>query len=155
MKTGPRPSDRFIPWYIVLFFVVQAVAFAWFYHVATRSFTGLVTEEAYEKGLRYNAVIAQAERQEQLGWTVRMEKAGGGVLISLNDREGKPLSGARVRLWLVRPVQSGMDQRLEMTETAPGTYFTAVSVPERGLWEARAHVEKDGHSYQASRRMEF
>lgn len=152
--TGPRPSDRFIPWYIVLFFVVQGVGFAWFYHLATTTYTGLVTDEAYEKGLQYNQVIARADAQAALGWTSEIVRKGSSIELQLKDH-GKPLAGAAVRLWLVRPVHAGIDQELKMKETAPGLYAVTVTVAEKGLWEARIEAEKSGHTYQASRRMEF
>lgn len=153
--SGPRPSDRWIPWYIVLFFVGQFGVFGWFYHVASASYTGVVTDRAYEKGLHYNQIIAKAERQAQLGWSATITKDGGGVRLVLQDRDKKPLSGATVSLWLVRPVHSGIDRRLEMEETQAGVYDAPVAVPEKGLWDVRIEVHKGGDDFQAARRMEF
>jgi nitrogen fixation protein FixH len=153
-SSGPRPSDRFIPLYIVAFFVAQAVAFSWFYHIATSTYTGVVTENAYEKGLKYNDVIAETEREAKLGWHADISKADGGLRAVLKDKDGQPLTGAKVRLWLVRPVQDGIDQHLNMTETAPGTYFVAATA-RPGLWDTELRAERQGVAWQTSKRLEF
>ena len=155
IQTGPRPSDRFIPWYIVLFFVVQTGFFAWFYHIAASTFTGMVTDRAYEKGLQYNQVIAKYNAQEKLGWTSEITRKGNGIQLILKDARGNLLSGAKVRLWLVRPVHDGVDQHLEMQEMATGDYFSPLALPEKGIWEARIEAESQGHTYQSAKRMEF
>lgn len=154
-STGPRPSDKWIPWYIGLFFVVQFAGFGWFYHLASTSYTGLVTEQAYEKGLQYNQTITKAEEQAQLGWTATIVKGEDGIRLSLRDQDKKPLSGATVFLWLVRPVHSGVDQKLQMKQSEAGVYYAPVAVPEKGLWEARIEASKGNKHYQAAQRMEF
>lgn len=148
-------SGKFVPYAIAAFFVLQAILFVWFYNVATSTYSGLVTEGAYEKGLKYNQTINQAEKQKNLGWTSSIKKKNGGVEFILKDKNGSPLSGAHVILWLVRLVHDGADQHLEMKETSPGHYFSAAVLPEKGLWEARVESEKDGKTYQTARRMEF
>lgn len=155
LPAGPRPSDKYIPWYIVLFFVVQASVLGWFCYLADSTYTGLVTEQAYEKGLKYNQTIARYEAQQKLGWTSVIAQKDGGIEMMLSATDKKPVTGAQAQLWLVRPVRAGADQRLTMTETAPGRYFAVVAPPEKGLWEARISVEKEGQSFQASRRVEF
>ncbi len=154
-QTGPRPSDKWIPWSIVLFFVMLTVFFGWFYHIASSSFTGVVTDGAYEKGLQYNNVIAAVEAQEERGWSSTFLKKDGGIYFSLKDKNGEAVSGASVHLWLIRPVHDGIDQHMEMTETTPGVYFSPVQLPERGLWEVRVDAEKQGQGYQTSKRVEF
>ncbi|MCE9507971.1 MAG: FixH family protein [Alphaproteobacteria bacterium] len=153
--TGPQPSDRFIPWGIALFFAVQAIGFAWFYRISTATSPGLVTDSAYEKGLQYNDVIAKAAAQDLLGWTSAITRKNEGIEFALRDGQGKPLAGARAHLWLVRPVHDGEDRQLEMKETAPGHYFAALAVPEKGLWEARIRAETPKGAYQSSERIVF
>lgn len=155
-----RPSDRFIPWYIVIFFVAQAGLYAWFVSIAHRTYPGMVTEKAYDKGLRYNEVIAQTKLQEKLGWSSVITASFGGdgkahISVALADNAARPLSGAKAALWLIRPVQDGMDIRLEMKPAENGVYTAATALPVRGLWEARIRMEKDGDRYQASKRVEF
>lgn len=150
--TGPRPSDRFIPWYIVAFFVAQAMLFAWFTYVAKATYTGLVTEQAYEKGLAYNSIIEKAGAQAALGLNSKIEYGSGQVVFLLRDRDGRPVNGAKVTGILFRPVHDGMDVSFEMKEDN-GAYRTAISPPEKGLWEVRLRAATAQGEYQASQRI--
>ena len=64
----PRPSDRWIPWYFVAFFILLISILVPMGIIAVRTNTGLVTESAYNKGLAYNASIRAEEAQKALGW---------------------------------------------------------------------------------------
>ena len=56
-------KDKLMPWYIVLFFVVFTIVLAGFAVIAHRTHTGVVTENAYKKGLAYNDVIKEADEE--------------------------------------------------------------------------------------------
>jgi len=157
MQNGRQDSsaDRLIPYYIVAFFVALAVLFGWFIHLARSSYTGLVTQHAYEKGVDYNATIAKAKAQEALGWQAGVTHAMDSVTLALTDQNGAAVTGAAASLWLFRPVQAGMDLRLPMTEEAAGHYTARVNLPQRGLWEARILVKAGEVEYQTSKRMVF
>lgn len=62
----PRKSDKWIPWYFVLVFLVVVCVNGFFVYTAVTTHTGLVTKSPYEKGLSYNKKIAEARRQENL-----------------------------------------------------------------------------------------
>lgn len=154
-----RPSDRFIPWYIVAFFVVQAVIFSWFVHLAHDSYPGVVTEKAYDKGLRYNDTIEKSLLQQKLGWSSTLDGAykDGWALVEFNlkDAHDKPLTDVAVTLWLVRPVKYGMDFSVEMKPSADGRFVAKTQLPARGLWELRVRAVKGTQDYQASRKVSF
>lgn len=127
--------------FLGVFLVVVAVngALAFF---ATSTFTGLETENPYEKGLAYNQNIAAAKAQEALGWAVdaRAEPlAGDGhraqIAVSYTDRNGKPLEGLNVRARLIRPTAKGYDSETTLVATAPGTYGAVVDLPLAGVWD--------------------
>ena len=152
-----RPSDRFIPWYIVLFFVVQFPLFGWFAWLACSTYTGVVMDKAYDKGIKYNDTIEKAEQQEKLGWTsdIATKHVSAGeveVTFSLKDKSGAPVTGAAVRLWLIRPVQDGMDQHLIMKAVGEGVYQVTAKLPAPGLWEMRVEAVKDQARYQVAKR---
>jgi len=58
-------KDKLIPWYFVIFFLVLFIVDGIFVYLATSTHTGVVTENAYEKGLRYNEVIERARAAEK------------------------------------------------------------------------------------------
>lgn len=157
--TTARPSDRFIPWYFVLFFVVLTVVFAGFAYIARSTHPGLVTEKAYDKGLKYNNVIARAEAQEKLGWTstltTKFDNGHAVVSLSLKDAKGQPLESAQVSLWFIRPVQAGMDVKEAMQPASKGVYAGRAVLPARGLWDVRIEAVKGDARYQTSKRAEF
>ena len=149
----PRPSDKWIPWYIVLFFAAQTVLFAWFAYIAETTHTGLVTEQAYEKGLAYNGTIKKARRQEALGFSSAIERDGRRIIFTLKDGHGRGVTGAHVRLSLFRPVHDGIDRDFDMSGGENGLYTAAIEWPEKGLWELRIHAQTQEGGYQTSKRM--
>jgi len=56
--------DRIIPLYFVAFFVVIAIFDGIFVYLATSTHSGVVTENAYQKGLNYNQYIDAYNQQE-------------------------------------------------------------------------------------------
>lgn len=154
METVMRKSDKWIPWYFVLFFVVLAILDGIFVYLATSTQTGVVTEHSYKKGLEYNQTIAAAEVQEKLGWKGEIRFQRNAVLqYSLNDAGGDVLRGATVHVYLTRPTQSGYDQVLIMQENNAGIYEVEPVLPFPGIWDVRVKAEKGGQSYQQSTRI--
>lgn len=147
-----RSSDRLIPWYIVLFFVVLTFVFAGFTYIAQKTHTGLVTDQAYEKGLAYNRTIENARAQDALGLISVIEYKNGKVLFNLKDRNGQIVADAKVTAVFFRPVHDGMDMSVDMT-ARDGIYSALISLPERGLWEVRVHAVTPAGDYQSSRRI--
>lgn len=151
----PRPSDKYIPWYIVAFFVFLTVLFGWFVYIAEHTYTGVVTDEAYEKGLAYNAVIAAADAQEKMGWGSSLSYKDKRITFSLHDKQGKPVTGATVTMWFYRPVHDGKDSEVGMKEQGTGVYAAQQLPSQPGLWEIRVLAVKGEDRYQTSKRMEF
>ena len=153
-QAEPRPSDKWIPWYFVLFFVFLSFVFGGFSYVAIKTHTGLVTDEAYKKGLAYNRVIEKAKQQETLGYTANMTQAADGMLrLRLTDRGGNAVAASHVAVWFFRPTQAKADVHDVMTPAEDGTYQIRPQLPAQGLWEVRILAETSAGPYQASKRM--
>jgi nitrogen fixation protein FixH len=152
--TNIRKRVRWIPWYIVGFFVVVAILDGIFVYVATSTHTGVITRESYERGLAYNETVEAAEKSAALGWKSTLDLvAGSDLMFVLNDKAGAPLSGATVTARMVRPTQDGHDFELPLEETAAGEYRAPVTFPLDGLWDVRIFVEWKQHQYQHSDRL--
>ncbi len=151
--TGPRPSDRWIPWYFVAFFVALTAILAHFVWLAVHNFPGTVADKAYEQGLAYNQVLRAAAAQDQLGWRATLDFSAPEQTLrltyNLHDAAGAPLRGATVKAWLYRPSSSKLDEKLTLTETRPGVYEVETIKPLAGQWEARfaAQLGVDKHHY--------
>jgi len=123
-------------WILAAFFAVIFTANIALVYMANSSWTGLSTEDAYEKGRLYNQKIAAGDRQRQLGWQGRAQLQGGRLELVLTTKTGAPLQGAKVAVTMRRPTHEGFDFTLAMGEGANGTYFSNLKVPLPGLWEA-------------------
>ncbi len=147
---GMRKSDKWIPWYFVLFFVVLALLDGTFVYLAVSSHTGVVTEQAYEKGLAYNDLLQRAEEQAQtaLKQKVLYSQENGILRWTLHDKNGAPLEQAVVTAHIIRPVQDGYDFDIVLLHKGEGVYEVPVKTPLIGQWVAKLEAQWDTHRYQ-------
>lgn len=151
-------------WYPYIFVgafgVVLAVngALAYF---ATSSFTGLSTENAYEKGRLYNRNLALAKAQEALGWQVdtkispasTKDAAKADIAIAYRDKDGKPLEGLKVTAALIRPTAAGYDHKVTLAPLGNGVYGGVFELPLAGVWDMDVTALGGGDaSYQHAQR---
>ncbi len=150
--TGPRPSDKWIPWYFVAFFVGLAVVNAIFIYIATSTHSGVVTENAYSEGLSYNETIAAVEAQEALGWQSNIQIEGNMLKFELNDGRDK-IKSASVIAEFVNPTREGMDFIIDLTETDQGFYEGVIPGDIIGQWDIRVKTVWQQTQYQTSKRI--
>jgi len=155
---SPRPLDRFIPWLFVLGFLIVFAVNAVMVTIALGSFSGLVTDRAYDRGRTYNRTLAARAAQDALGWHVRLGVAPAEpgivrLVVEAADRDGAPLSGADVSVTLVRPVERGHDRTASLAERGAGRYGATLPIDLAGQWEARIAVARGADRYQAARRV--
>ena len=127
--------SRWIPWAFVggmgLVVVVNAVM-VWF---ALSTFTGVSTPRAYDRGRTYNDVLAEAARQDALGWQVRVKLDGGIVSVEIRDPANAPVHGDLLGA-LHRPLNREAVP-LHFLETGPGRFTAEAANLPAGQWEAR------------------
>lgn len=156
LSANDAQRGRYIPWLIVLFFVAQAILFAWFTMLATETHPGQVTTAPYQKGLRYNETLAAASKANALGWQGTLEAHGApeaDIRLTLTNAAGAPIDGASVRLYLTRPTVDGMDQNLPMAPQGSGRYHARATLPAIGVWELRASVAVGEDQQQFTKRV--
>lgn len=135
MQDHDPNRSRWIPWaFVGGMAVVVAVngVMAW---LAISTFTGVTVPRSYERGRGYEAVLAEAARQDALGWTAEVTLAGGALRVVATDRDGRPVHG-RIEGVLLRPLE-GTELPLAFTPTGSGRWAAEVQPPQRGQWEAR------------------
>jgi len=130
----PR-RGRWIPWAFVGGFLVVFAVNGLLIYFAITTFTGVTVPRAYEQGRHYDTVIAEAARQDALGWQTVVSFAGGQLSVVALDREGHPVPG-RIEGVLRRPLE-GIDLPLSFGPRGSGRWAAEVQPPERGQWEAR------------------
>ena len=153
-----RRPGWWIPWAFVGFFVVVFAANGAMVWVAMSTFTGVVDPRYYQTGLHYNRLIAEAERQKALGWSVdlRADVAADGhgrLVVRVRDRAGRPVEGAEVVARFVRPTSEGYDFGLTLGPRGEGTYAAAFGLPLFGQWDVRVRVRRGEDRVVVRRRL--
>jgi nitrogen fixation protein FixH len=135
---------KFLALLLGLFLVVAAVngLMIWY---ALSSWTGLVSDSAYEDGLGFDRVLAQSRAEAALGWrgTIAYGAPSGQLRVTLADRTGRPLSGLQVSAQWLRPTQEGFDRLVPLAELGEGCYEATIRPPLPGQWDVRI-TAKDG-----------
>ena len=129
----PKRS-RWIPWAFVGGFAVVFAVNALMIYYALSTFTGVTVTHAYERGRGYDQVLAEAARQDALGWRAAVTFEGGLLGVAATDRDGRPLAG-RIEGVLLRPLE-GTTLPLAFAPRGGGRWAAEVQ-PDPGLWEAR------------------
>lgn len=156
-------KSTWIPAIFVLVFLVVAAVNAVLIVTAVRSFSGLETGGAYERGLTYNQTLAAAARNEQMGWQAKIkitsldqpatDPARRQLAVQILDHGNMPIPGLTVEAVLVRPTNAGLDEALPMRATGNGIYRADFQPTAFGSWELRLLAKKGAESWQHSERI--
>jgi nitrogen fixation protein FixH len=157
-----RPGWWYPYIYVGAFGVVLAVNLI-FMASAVRTFSGLETEQAYDKGLDYNRVLAMAKEQEKLGWTVKadvlpkgLSMTGGhdaDIVLTFLDKDGRGVSGLAAMADFIRPTSRGHDRSVPLAEQGGGRYVVAASLPLGGQWQMHVTARLGDLDYQYDQRL--
>lgn len=150
--TGPRPSDKWIPWYFVLFFGVIFIANGFLVYFAVGSQPGVIEEHHYEIGLDYDSRLAEQKAQKALGWRIESSWDGRVFLVEVTDKQKAALSpDTAVTVEMVRPVQDGYDFEVMLPRQAAGRYAAVVDFPLPGRWDAYIYVTRGNDQSRISK----
>ena len=103
--------------------------------LANTSWTGLVVENGYVASQEFNRDLAEARRQAALGWHEEFGYRSGLLTLKLTDKQGRPVTSAKVTAKLERPSTDREDRVLVLDETMTGVYSRRITL-EAGLWDA-------------------
>lgn len=129
---------RWIPWAFVGGMGIVVLVNLVLVYAALSTFTGVTTGQAYDRGRAYNQVLAEAARQDALGWQARVVAEAGMLRVSVTDREGLPVAG-RLSGVMLRPLE-GSTVGLDFVAEGPGRFRAPLELPARGQWEARLRL---------------
>lgn len=112
-------------------------------------FPGTVSHDFRQKEELFNRYIEQRREQKERDWHVRLGWAVDPVAgkqtvfqIHVADKNGKPISKARVSGRFMRPADSKQDQAFAMREGQPGFYQVALTLTEPGKWDLELNIKK-------------
>jgi nitrogen fixation protein FixH len=130
--------------------------------MAASSFRGLVSQEAFREGVKYDVQIAEAKAQEQRGWKVEahvdpLRDGVARVTLRVKDANGRDLVGLRSSVVFSHPTDIKRDVSVEMKETGlgiyvgeaaltPGSYhlLTELFEGERRMFQSRNRLQVGG-----------
>lgn len=154
-SAGKRTRQRswWIPWTFVGGFGVIIVVNTVLVISAFNSWSGLETEQAYERGLAFNQVLDATAAQAARGWQSAIQFSDGALDVRLRDRDGTGIEGLRVWATFVRPTNEGLDQTLRLAELGGGRYGAGATLPAAGNWDVRIRAEGRGEDWFAATRI--
>ena len=120
---------------LIAFFGVIFAVNIYFATEAVKTYTGVVSQEPYRKGLTYNRRIAADERQAELKWNVDVDvgKEGHAKLI-FKGQDNQPVTALKVTATIGRPTTDVDDRTLTFAETQPGQYEADGAALGAGGW---------------------
>lgn len=143
-----KESGKIVFLWFLSFFVAIIFVNTGFIYAAIHSNTGLVTENAYEKGLAYNQNLEAAKSQPRL--KDEMLYQDGILRWTLTDAAGKPVDRGAATVFFMRPVKDGSDFSLPLKEKSPGVYEAKVGFPVHGLWNAKLDLKWNKTQFQTA-----
>jgi nitrogen fixation protein FixH len=123
---------------------------------AESSWTGLVSDSAYEQGLGFDRVLAESRAEAALGWrgAIAYDAGTGRLTVTLADRAGRPLTGLQLSAQWLRPTQEGFDRVIALAELAAGRYGASARPPLPGQWDVRVTVrDRSRERFHAQKRL--
>jgi nitrogen fixation protein FixH len=117
-------------------------------YIGVTTFEGIVVENPYEKGLAWDRAWKE---KSALGWAVdlsnkQFREGENELMLSVYDRDGMPLRGAKISVIVSRPSTTRYDRRYEAVASPDGVYRAVVSFPLRGQWDVGVEVSRNGNS---------
>lgn len=154
--TEQKEKKSKIPYIFVAFFAVIFAVDAFFIYLSKATWRGLATENSYEKGLHYNQTLAEAKKQEALGWKMTisftsLSNDSGNVFITLKDKDLKPITDAKISIEVKRPVQEGFDFNQDVAFKG-GLYEAKMTFPLPGQWDFLVTAQKGEDIFRAAKR---
>lgn len=166
-KSGPEPKNgswtftgRHMLICLIAFFGIVFAVNAYMMEVALSTHTGVVSDEPFRKGLKYNEQIAFAERQQTLGWSDEISLAEGGktLVVTMSNKDKAPLPNLKITAVLGRPATVTEDEKLVLIEKAPGRYEAETALKGEGNFDAAIEVAdaakaSEGVVYKSRKRL--
>lgn len=157
MEENKKPGketkkDKYILFAFLGFFGVIFIVDAVFVSTALKTHRGVITEQAYEKGLNYNETLKEANEQPNLKDKVSFDDNNTLRWVLLNET-GEPIIKAQVNAKIIRPIQEGHDFDVILSNKGNGIYEAVLELPFKGLWEVKLSSKWDNQTYKTTYQM--
>jgi hypothetical protein len=120
------------PWFLMSLPAIAVVAGLSTVWIAVKSADGLVVGDYYKAGLAVNQTLARDDAARALALTATIKNEDGALALTLAGHlQTYP---EQLRLSLVHPTHSGMDQNLVLRHAGGGHYRAALPTMPAGKW---------------------
>lgn len=160
-NSGPRKSDKYIPYYIIAFFCTFITLDMFFVYTAVSTYQGVVNDNAYRDGVKYNEQLEEARRRQEIGWISNINfepqeklSLSGMVVINTTDKHGRSLVGKECSGTISRPLQKGLEQELQFTSEKGGICRSQlITLPSAGQWQVEANIAHNKEAINVKERL--
>ena len=145
-------NGKFTGWHmtailVVFFGIVMAVNF-YMARMALGTFGGTVVDNSYVASQNYNRWLAEADKQERLGWAVKAVMATDRFVTIEVKKNGQPLSGVTAVADAQHPLGRAIDLPLEFVLTPDGRLMSTTPLPA-GRWNVQISVRRGSDIYKS------
>jgi nitrogen fixation protein FixH len=120
--------------YFIGFFALIIVVNSVFIIKALSTHSGVVTENAYRKGLEYNQILKKAAFQKAEKIQGQIIYQNGVLNFQLKDQKDRNIENAKVSIYGRRTVTNAQDFKIQLNPISPGLYQKKFDFPGRGHW---------------------
>lgn len=158
-QSKENKKDFQVVWIFILFFAVFIIIDIFYIYIAQKTWQGVATEDAYQKGLRYNQTIEYVKKQKDLGWKAKIKynpiiSKSGNLDFAIFDQRNQLITNAKVFAVITRPLQSGYDFKIELPfDQKKLIYSSKINFPLEGQWNIEIQAIKDSNTYQEVKRL--
>lgn len=145
-----QKKDARIPKYFILFFLILAFVNIIFLFLAFSTHRGVVTKNAYQKGLNYNQTLIAFDKQKNQGWIGNLYLNQSLLEYNLKDKFGAYIKKAVVNAHFYHVTQSGYDFKTILKNHNDGSYDSLIKFPSKGQWIIRIAAKFNNHHHQQS-----
>ena len=147
LEFGKKLTGRTVlVWLVVGFGLMFAANFALIYY-SLSTLHGEEVENSYDASQLYNAKLAAAHAQDQLGWavniTTRQENGGARVVVDFRDKDGAMIPGLEVQARFVHPFDRGLDRTAALANDG-GEYEGFAQGLKAGRWTLDLDAKLNG-----------
>ena len=145
---------RFYPWFIAAGMSVVVAVNIGMVVTALHTFPGKAGSGGFDLSNHYNAVIAHAQEQAALGWTVQADiDPAGHPVLHLIDAHGVAMTGAKVSATAERPLGDSQTTPIAFRDEGGGRYVGDAALTAHGQWQLLLSAAARGQELTTTKRI--
>jgi nitrogen fixation protein FixH len=114
-----------------------------------------VEPDYYQKAVAWDKTARQREADRALGWQASADVGRGeagrpALVVTLADREGRPISGAQVTAVAFPNTRSTQRQTLTLAPAGEGRYTAPLALTAGGLWQVRLEARTTADTFTST-----